>query len=61
MNKLGLKHLIPVSRLTHQNKGRLVTFFDPQEKKVPCRPCTGIPVFSSPEPLGSQGELIGWP
>ena len=19
------------------------------------------PVFSSPEPLGSQGELIGWP
>ena len=21
----------------------------------------GIPIFSSPEPLGSQGELIGWP
>ena len=20
-----------------------------------------MPVFSSPEPLGSQGELIGWP
>ena len=19
------------------------------------------PIFSSPEPLGSQGELIGWP
>ena len=23
--------------------------------------CWGIPIFSSPEPLGSQGELIGWP
>ena len=23
--------------------------------------CRGIPIFSSPEPLGSQGELIGWP
>ena len=21
----------------------------------------GLPIFSSPEPLGSQGELIGWP
>ena len=20
-----------------------------------------VPIFSSPEPLGSQGELIGWP
>ena len=23
--------------------------------------CRGLPIFSSPEPLGSQGELIGWP
>ena len=26
-----------------------------------CIECVVIKVFSSPEPLGSQGELIGWP